>query len=201
MDASPVEVLRTPVTEQCIVRSAEQMNLPLDVLISVMYQEGGKPGQAVRNTNGTYDLGPMQVNTFWLKYFAKRGVAPEELLNNGCINVLAGAYILASEIANTGSLTKGIAQYHSRTKKFQDIYLNNITNVVNKGIGIQDALKRANADFDGFDYLPKVAVPTYKAHTTVSIRSPKRKSVATISVDGVQRQSLPRGIFEVANNE
>jgi hypothetical protein len=143
IDMPPV----TPVTEQCIIRSAESMGVPLPLLAAILYVENGAPGQAVKNKNGSYDLGPSQVNTLWLQHFADRGIRPLTLRNNGCVNVLAGASILRSEIISTKDYTKGVAQYHSRTPKYQRRYLGLINKAMTKfknGFTLKQLVNRLN---------------------------------------------------------
>jgi soluble lytic murein transglycosylase-like protein len=51
-------------------------------------------GQAVRNKNGSYDVGLAQINTTWVSHFAKFGVRLEHLMYDTCTNLQAAAYIL-----------------------------------------------------------------------------------------------------------
>jgi hypothetical protein len=104
-----------------------------------MAVEKGKVGLAVRNTNGTYDLGPMQVNTLWLKEIESFGITREQLKNNGCINVQVGIWILhkhdvalrkktGNDFLVEGSVEwsdhwwKVMQNYHSKTAKHAERY-------------------------------------------------------------------------------
>ena len=49
------------------------------------------PKAVNRNSNGSIDLGLMQVNSFWLKTL---GTTAQELTSDPCYNVMAGAWIL-----------------------------------------------------------------------------------------------------------
>jgi soluble lytic murein transglycosylase-like protein len=44
-----------------------------------------------RNTNGTTDIGLMQINSWWLKSI---NASPQDLLNDACLNTMTGASIL-----------------------------------------------------------------------------------------------------------
>lgn len=143
IDMPPV----TPITEACIIRSAESFGLPIPLVAAILYVEAGAPGQAVRNKNGSHDLGPMQVNTWWIPHFEKKGISAETLRNNGCINILAGASILKTEIDSTKDISKGVAQYHSRTRKYQVRYLKLINNAIarfKKGYTMTQLVHRIN---------------------------------------------------------
>ena len=54
----------------CIFTAAQTYSVPPTVILGVLNVEGGKVGMASSNTNGTYDLGPMQINTIWVPELA-----------------------------------------------------------------------------------------------------------------------------------
>ena len=52
--------------------AAQTYSVPPAVLVGIHQVEGGTSGQAVGpNQNGSYDLGPMQINTLWVPKLAK----------------------------------------------------------------------------------------------------------------------------------
>jgi hypothetical protein len=145
IDLPPV----TPITEACIVRSAESFGLPLPLLSAVLYVENGTPGDISKNTNKSYDMGPMQINSWWIPHFEKKGISKNTILNNGCVNVLVGASILHEEIRATKDLSKGVAQYHSRTPHFQQRYIALINKALVRfqdGYSLTKLVKRINKD-------------------------------------------------------
>ncbi len=104
----------------CIFAAAQTYAVPPSVILGILDVEGGKVGMASRNTNGTHDLGPMQINTIWIPGLARywgvsQQVALKMVRDNECVNIGVGAWILRSKINQTGSLSKGIAWYHSAT--------------------------------------------------------------------------------------
>jgi hypothetical protein len=105
----------------CLLAAANTYQVPPAVMIGIMQVEGGHVGQAAGpNFNGTYDLGPMQVNTLWVPQLARvwhvsNATARSWVRDDGCVNVHVGAWILKQKIAETGSLYLGIAHYHSAT--------------------------------------------------------------------------------------
>jgi soluble lytic murein transglycosylase-like protein len=110
----------------CINEAAYEYHVPAKLIISVLNIERGKIGQAVRNKNGTYDLGPMQINTsWWPKLYAYR-VTPQQVLYDGCTNVKVGTWILGKEIAEGGNLYNGIGNYHSHTVNFNQSYTDKV---------------------------------------------------------------------------
>ncbi len=68
----------------CSISAAQSFGLPPSVVLAVAQIEGGRPGLTRRNANGTYDLGPMQLNTAWLAELRPYGVNPRWALASGC---------------------------------------------------------------------------------------------------------------------
>lgn len=104
----------------CLMLASQTYSVPPAVLVGIYKAEGGQVGQEVRNTNGSYDLGPMQINTIWLPDLAKRWGVSEEtarkwVRDDACTNVGVAAWIFKTHLNETGSLSQAIAHYHSRT--------------------------------------------------------------------------------------
>lgn len=104
----------------CVLMAANTYQVPPAVMIGIMQVEGGHIGQASLNTNGTYDLGPMQVNTIWVPQLSRLWrvnptTARSWVRDDGCVNVHVSAWILKQKMIETGSLYGGIAHYHSAT--------------------------------------------------------------------------------------
>ncbi|MFA5040572.1 MAG: lytic transglycosylase domain-containing protein [Bdellovibrionales bacterium] len=122
----------------CILLAANTYNVPAAVMIGIMHVEGGRVGQEVGpNRNGTYDLGPMQVNTRWLPMLQKSWnvnavTARSWVRDNGCVNVHVAAWILRQKMEDTGSLWGGIAAYHSSTPKHGIPYANKVIAVMDR---------------------------------------------------------------------
>ena len=118
----------TAVTE-CIRAAAALHRVPPGVIAVLLAVEGGSIGRTSGNTNGTVDIGPMQVNEIHLPALARRwhtsvAGAREALLNNFCANVEAGAWILRNALDSAGGdFWEGVGRYHSRTDVYKDRYL------------------------------------------------------------------------------
>ncbi len=100
--------------------AANTYSVPPAVLAGIQQVEGGKVGQQVLNTNGTYDLGPMQINTLWMPQLAKHwgvdvSTAKRWVRDDACTNMGVSAWILRRHLNETKSLSKAISYYHSRT--------------------------------------------------------------------------------------
>lgn len=113
--------LHEPVT--CVVEAAMEYNVPANILLAVAEKEGGKPGQWVRNTNGTYDVGPMQFNTAYLKELMPHGIFESDVAAHGCYPYHLAAWRIRDHIRNDkGDVWTRVANYHSRTPAVNAIY-------------------------------------------------------------------------------
>jgi len=113
----------------CLLSSAQIYHVPAAVMIGILHVEQGHVGQAAGpNTNGTYDLGPMQINTSWMPTLAHywhvdQRTAYYWVRDNGCVNMYVSAWILRQSINQAGGyLPGGIARYHSATPEIGGPY-------------------------------------------------------------------------------
>ncbi len=111
----------------CLMLASQTYAVPPAVLIGIYKTEGGKVGQEVTNTNGTFDMGPMQINSSWLPELAgKWGVtqttARKWVRDDACTNVGVAAWILKGHMNETQNLAEAIAYYHSRTPSYGGAY-------------------------------------------------------------------------------
>ncbi len=112
----------------CMALVAQIYGLPPRVLPSIQRVEGGAPGLVHRNSNGTDDLGVMQINTIWLGPLARyTGLPPEtvreRLLGRHCFNIAAAGLILRVYLNETGgNLLRAVGNYHSHTPALNQDY-------------------------------------------------------------------------------
>ena len=110
-------------TPDCVAEAALEHGVPLAALMGILAAEGGREGEAKRNANGSWDMGPFQVNTCNLNELVLQGFTPEAILMDGCINAHAAAWILRREYARAGNIWTAIGAYHSRTPEFHAAYV------------------------------------------------------------------------------
>lgn len=114
---------------ECVNQAAVAHHVPAALLISILKVEGGRAGLAKRNTNGSYDYGPMQINSIWLEKLAPYGYSREHIQNDPCANMWVGAWILSQRIAASKNLWHGIASYHSYTEAKNLAYQYKVWNI------------------------------------------------------------------------
>ncbi|AGS40894.1 Conjugal transfer protein TrbN [Cycloclasticus zancles] len=120
----------------CSISAAVKYEVPANIVLAVAEKEGGRPGQRVRNSNGTHDVGPMQFNTAYLGDLEKYGITANDVAASGCYSFDLAAWRLRGHILNdSGDIWTRAANYHSRTPKY---------NVIYRGDLIQKAVKWAD---------------------------------------------------------
>lgn len=114
-DAGEVEI------KTCIRRAAMGRSWLEKTLWGLRDQEAGWIGAQIPNRNGTRDLGPLQVNSWWVARIALR-VRREPadvrywLTHDACFNVEAARWIFLTALASTGDYWSAVGIYHSPTK-------------------------------------------------------------------------------------
>lgn len=118
---------RSGVPGVCIRRAAGYYHLSQRLFAGVLATEGGHVGEVHRNENGSIDLGPAQINSTWLPRLKRAGITRYMLLENGCVNIAVGAWILAQAMngadpADPAGWWKHVGDYNSHTPRFNRRY-------------------------------------------------------------------------------
>jgi hypothetical protein len=107
----------------CSISAGVKYEVPANIVLAVAEKEGGRPGQWVRNTNGTHDVGPMQFNTTYLRELERFGITANDVAARGCYAFDLAAWRLRMHLRNDkGDLWTRAANYHSRTPRFNAVY-------------------------------------------------------------------------------
>ena len=107
----------------CSIAAAVKYEVPANIVLAVAEKEAGKPGQWVRNTNGTHDVGPMQFNTSYLGDLARYGITADDVAAAGCYAYDLAAWRIRGHLKkDKGDLWTRAANYHSRTPRYNAVY-------------------------------------------------------------------------------
>lgn len=99
----------------CFREAGAYYRIAPELLISVAHIESSlDPGAQHFNSDGSWDLGLMQINTRWLPALKSMGLAPESLYDP-CTSIWVGAWILASNIAQYGYGWSAVGAYNAGT--------------------------------------------------------------------------------------
>jgi hypothetical protein len=144
----------------CALSAAVKYEVPANLLLAVAEKEAGKPGQWVRNANGTYDVGPLQFNTAYLADLARYGITANAVAAAGCYSFDLAAWRLRRHLRNDpGDLWTKAAHYHSRTPKCNILYR---TDLMRKAVTWADWLEARFVTLDVTKQSATVSMPTLK---------------------------------------
>lgn len=124
-DLPKSQPVQEAVLDKCIVVAAKHFNINPLVIKAIARVEGGGIGTLSKNTNGTYDMGVMQINTIHIPAIQKAypALTWQDLTYKPCVNIGVGTWILRQRLDETDDFWKGVAHYHSKTPKYRDRYL------------------------------------------------------------------------------
>ncbi len=129
---APIEVVyrlerETPLTDLCLQRVIQQYQVHPLVLTLVATVEGGWAGAKIKNTDGSHDLGLMQINTIHLPELARYGLTENMLRNNECINLGVASWYIRRvtkgiTLEKPQDYFRAIARYHSKNEPHVSVY-------------------------------------------------------------------------------
>ncbi|WP_052331243.1 lytic transglycosylase domain-containing protein [Vibrio parahaemolyticus] len=129
----PVKPVSESVIEQCVSYSSQYFRINSNVIKAIILVEGGKSGTMSRNSNGTYDMGVMQINTIHLPDIQRKypTVTWRDVAYDPCVNIGIGTWILSKRLKETNDYWVGVGNYHSKTPKYRNRYLKKIYEAYN----------------------------------------------------------------------
>ena len=147
MPAQPVQAQASerrttdePTLAACITRSAGGRRWLERTLWGLRDQEGGWVGAEIANSDGSHDLGPLQVNSWWVSRLAAVTGRPKAdvrhwLKQDACFNVDAARWIFLSALALTRDYWKAVGVYHSPTAWRQQRYTSSVVGHLQRRFG------------------------------------------------------------------
>lgn len=114
----------------CLSQAADFHNVNETVLRAIAWHESrNKSWLVLRNSNNTYDLGLMGINSVHLDELSRFGIGPKSLLDP-CISAFVGAWKYSKKISRHGNNWKAVGAYHSETPHLRDAYIRKIHDIV-----------------------------------------------------------------------
>lgn len=116
----------------CCIEAAAEYHIPKEVVLAVAQAENGQVGLWKQNSNKTFDVGVMQFNTGYLATLKQHGITPELVETSGCYPYRLAAWRIQQHLLNDpGDYWSRVANYHSRTPKFNQRYQTVLVNFYN----------------------------------------------------------------------
>lgn len=127
-------LLVAPVTGNaaCFDEAAARYRLPSSLLKAISRVESsGRAGAINRNTDGSHDIGHMQINSRWLSVLQPYGISADALFDP-CLNTYVGAWILAQNIARLGYGWEAIGAYNAASPSKRTAYARKVSAVLER---------------------------------------------------------------------
>jgi len=106
-----------PVTYSCWNSAGKEFGVDPFILYSLAVVESSLNDSALNiNGDSNYDVGIMQINSFWFKHLHEIGLEKKDLWDR-CSNIRAGAWILRKNVEQYGNKWRAIGSYHVGTSK------------------------------------------------------------------------------------
>lgn len=110
----------------CLDDAARYHRVSVQLVRAIAQQESGmRPYVTSRNSNGSEDIGLMQINSSWLPKLSRFGISRQHLFD-ACVNAYVGTWILAANIKQFGATWKAVGAYNAVSSSKQLVYANNI---------------------------------------------------------------------------
>lgn len=104
---------------KCFIEASAKYSVELPLLVAIAEKESGFNPLAYNasNGNGSFDIGIMQINSYWIKGEFKKGHFVDP-----CFNIHFGAYVLSDSVRQWGYNWKGVGKYNARSPEKGYIY-------------------------------------------------------------------------------
>ena len=124
-----ITLLSLPHTAQafCFEEAGRRYGVSSQILWAIAKAESNFDSSATNhNTNGSRDVGLMQINSLWEKELG----AAWDCLDDPCHSVMVGAWILSRCLREFGNTWQGVGCYHSRTPHLNERYAARIAEIL-----------------------------------------------------------------------
>lgn len=118
----------------CFTKAEGYYSLPGGILRAIAEVESGfNPKATNKNTNGSIDMGMMQINSIHLDRLKKFGIEKNALFD-ACQNIYVGAYILRENINRLGWNWNAIGAYNAASPDKRAKYANKVIAAYNRNL-------------------------------------------------------------------
>lgn len=92
------------------------------------------------NSNGSEDIGIMQINSSWMPVLQRYGITRKDLFDP-CISFHVGAWVLANNIHRHGNNWKAVGAYNATTESGRNIYIQKVQSGIQKEMDKQSSVR------------------------------------------------------------
>lgn len=110
----------------CIDDAATRYDVPVSIIKAISTVESTNNPLAInRNSDGSYDIGYMQINSRWVPMLRRYGINEQSLFDL-CTNVYVGTWIIAQNFRRFGYGWDAIGAYNAHDKRKRIIYAHRV---------------------------------------------------------------------------
>ncbi len=121
----------------CWAQASAKHKVPVGLLKAIAKTESNfNPKAMGRNPNGTYDIGLMQINSWWLAKGApleRMGITKKDLYDP-CLNLHVGAWVLRQNFNKFGRSWRAVGAYNASTEYKRVNYARKVHSAMNGGV-------------------------------------------------------------------
>ncbi|WAC75791.1 lytic transglycosylase domain-containing protein [Roseateles sp. SL47] len=124
----------------CWEQAASKYGVSAQLLYAIAKTESSLQAKAINraNSNGSYDVGLMQINSSWLPTLGRYGIREKDLYEP-CVSIEVGAWILAQNIRSHGYTWAAVGAYNTpnpeRGLQYARRVYNNLPQELRAGLG------------------------------------------------------------------
>jgi len=119
-----------PALADCFDDAGTYQSVNPNVLRAIAwYESKGDPTAVHRNSNGSIDVGELQINSIHFPELEAYGVSPSSLRDQ-CVNIYVAAWHLKQKMIKYGNTWDAIGSYHSETPRQRDQYARAIQGIL-----------------------------------------------------------------------
>lgn len=116
----------------CFDEAAARYGVPAHLLKAISRVESsGNPHAVNRNSNGSYDIGHMQINSQWLPVLQRYGIS-QQMLFDPCVSTYVGAWVLAQNIRRHGYNWTAVGAYNASNPTKRVAYARKVAEVLRR---------------------------------------------------------------------
>ncbi|WP_175872955.1 transglycosylase SLT domain-containing protein [Burkholderia sp. BCC0397] len=161
----------------CLDDAAAFQHVSVSLMRGIAQVESGMNPRAVNtNTNGTVDIGLMQINSTWLPTLAREGITRESLFD-ACTNAYVGAWILSQNIRQLGANWNAIGAYNSASPDKRLAYARKVYDAIRTMPDSPDTPMPILPP----SFTPPQQAQTYNPFASLSVSAPPVTRARTIS--------------------
>ncbi|WP_083294729.1 transglycosylase SLT domain-containing protein [Burkholderia plantarii] len=123
----------------CIDEAAAFQHVHVGLMRAIAQVESGTRTNVINpNSNGTFDIGLMQINSSWLPRLAREGIT-EQSLFDPCTNAYVGAWILSENIRQFGPTWNAIGAYNASAPEKRLAYARKVVDAARSIVSTADS--------------------------------------------------------------